>query len=152
MTCVLFPHKFVDSIRAHMRATTSGNEQGGLLLGYRKPNAIELCNVTFPTLWDRSSSTRFNRSQRGHRIRALREWLISRRTIDWIGEWHTHPGGRAAPSFIDLQTWRQLARHQAKPMIILIFSDRDMYAGIHDGKEICKLALIESDDFGILFG
>ncbi|WP_343611898.1 Mov34/MPN/PAD-1 family protein [Novosphingobium sp.] len=151
MTCVLLPHKLVERIRAHVRTTSSVNEQGGLLLGYRKPGAIELSDVTFPNRWDHGSATRFHRSQRGHRMKALREWLKSGRTAGWIGEWHTHPGGRAIPSSVDLQSWREVTRHQGQPMVFMIFSDRETYVGLHDGKQIRLLSAVERDKDGTLF-
>lgn len=151
VTCVLLPRTLIESLRAHMHSTTSGHEQGGLILGYRKAGAMEVCSVSFPTRWDRGSRTRFHRSERGHRFKALREWLASGRTVDWLGEWHTHPGGFALPSSIDLQTWLQLTRHRKRPMVFIILSNRDIYVGHHDGGHVRQMTATEQDSDAILF-
>lgn len=130
LAAVLIPNAVFDLIHRHVRSVTNGCEQGGLLLGYRKSTNIQIEGATFPGLWDHGSSTIFHRSERGHRVRALREWVRSGKIIDWVGEWHTHPGGLARPSFTDRRTWARLAKHTSNPMAFLIFSDTDQYAGL----------------------
>ncbi|WP_158230085.1 Mov34/MPN/PAD-1 family protein [Sphingobium fuliginis] len=154
MTKVLLPKVVIEDIGAHGDRWTRGHERGGLILGFRKADALQIETVTFPEMWDHSSPTLFRRSERGHRIRALREWMRSEQTCDWLGEWHTHPGGLAAPSFIDRGSWAKLARHAKKPMTFLIFSDTDMYVGLQSGwlRSLQKLSLVEESRDALLFG
>jgi integrative and conjugative element protein (TIGR02256 family) len=101
VTKLLLPTQILGKIDRHGRTWPLGRERGGLLLGHRKADAIQLTSATFPNAWDQGAPTRFYRSERGHCVIALRAWLKSGMTVDWVGEWHTHPGGSAAPSFID---------------------------------------------------
>lgn len=130
MTSVLVPQAVIAAIRAKAPTAYGHNEQGGLLLGFRKAGALEICSATFPTHWDRGTPTLFKRSLRGHRIAALREWIRSDHTVDWIGEWHTHPGGRARPSWIDLHIWRGLVEHTKQTMAFFVFDQNSMYVGV----------------------
>ncbi|KQU89470.1 hypothetical protein ASD00_26815 [Ensifer sp. Root31] len=130
MTVLLLPDAVSARIRSYLSTRSDKNEHGGLLLGYRKPGAIEIKDVTFPSRWDRSSPVRFHRSAMGHRIKALREWISSGGTVDWVGEWHSHPIGSCQPSSIDRNNWRMLAVHTGRPMAFLIFGRGDLYAGM----------------------
>lgn len=153
MTSVLVPHAVIAAIRAKAPTAHGHNEQGGLLLGYRKAGALEICSATFPTHWDHGTPTLFKRSLRGHRIAALREWLRSDHTVDWIGEWHTHPGGHARPSWIDLRSWRGLVGHAKKPMSFVIFGPSSLYLGLQSASHgaIKQLRPAEADSLYTLY-
>jgi len=150
---VLIPNAIITDIRSKVPTTSGHDEQGGLLLGYRKRGALELTSATFPGRWDRATPTLFKRSARGHRIFALREWLRSGHMIDWIGEWHTHPGGRAWPSSIDLRGWRATTRHTGKTMVFVIFDAGSHYVGLQspDRRAVRMLRLTDSNGQYSLF-
>lgn len=151
---VLVPDALMESIRSYVRKNPTGAEQGGLLLGYRKEGAIQLHSATFPAHWDHASPTLFRRSARGHRMGALREWLRSKHTVDWVGEWHTHPVGVARPSSIDLRNWTSLTRHTGKPMTFFILAERQHYVGLQEepGQKAIHLAVIEREAGASLYG
>ena len=130
MNAVVVPSHIIANIRSGLLTSKTGFEQGGLLLGYRKGGALEIVSLTRPSAWDRASPFMFERSARSHRIRALREWARSWGRVDWIGEWHTHPGGSANPSLIDRKTWVRLARHTGKPMVFIIVAENGSYVGL----------------------
>jgi integrative and conjugative element protein (TIGR02256 family) len=153
LTNVLIPNDALAGVRAHIERDSRRIEHGGILLGYRKPDAIHITSMTYPGRWDRPSSMLFRRSARGHRIRALREWVKSRQTVDWVGEWHTHPDGLAKPSIIDRMNWLRISRHTSKPMTFLIFSDHDLYVCIqtHRQRNPIQLNFAEAADGWSLF-
>ena len=151
---ILLPDEVLEAIRQHVRRAPAGIEQGGLLLGYRKQGAVQVHSATFPGQWDHGSPTVFRRSARGHRIRAMKEWIKSRRTVDWVGEWHTHPGGIARPSFVDRRSWAALVRHTGKPMVFLIFDDRKMFVGLQMPHALgfVELEALEQNEQTALYG
>lgn len=153
VTSVLVPHAVIASIRAKAPAAKGHNEHGGLLLGYRKAGALEICGATFPTRWDYGTPTSFKRSGRGHRIAALREWMRTGHTVDWIGEWHTHPGGRALPSWIDLRSWRNLVDHTKQPMTFVILGENSLYLGLQSSlsEAVEQLQPSETDSLFCLY-
>ncbi|MXO69023.1 hypothetical protein GRI72_09320 [Altererythrobacter marinus] len=129
------------------------SEAGGLLLGYRKGIDFEVIAATLPNQWDRASSARFVRSVRGHRIRALREWKKSQGSVDWIGEWHSHPHGALRPSYIDLTNWKKLRTQTGKEMVFAIvgFNDLGLWLQSRPLGRAVHLDLKLGDDAGSLF-
>lgn len=154
MTRVLVPRSLMTQITAQVSGRQPIPEAGGLLLGHRKGDAIELTQLTFPTRWDRATSTRFERSALGHRIAALRAWKLSHGTVDWVGEWHTHPFGSPYPSFIDQSSWRKIARHTLRPMTFIISGKCSTFIGVQElsRHRVIKLEQLECDDEFELFG
>ena len=144
----------LDEILTYARMSRSSNEAGGLLLGMRKGDAIHLTKLTLPNMWDRATPVQFERSALGHRMTALRTWKTSRGTVDWVGEWHTHPFGSSNPSFTDQTSWRKLANHTKRPMAFIIGGKKDSFVGIqlHANRSVVRLMLIESNDAFQLFG
>jgi integrative and conjugative element protein (TIGR02256 family) len=150
---LLMPARVLDQIGAKEYTAQGQNERGGLLLGYRKPGALQIVQATLPEPWDFATPTLFRRSERGHRERALLSWRDSERTMDWIGEWHTHPGGSASPSFIDKGSWKRLVKHTRKPMVFLIAGARDLYVGMQDPRSNGPKRMVVEEQSGeaILF-
>ncbi|MCC4243955.1 Mov34/MPN/PAD-1 family protein [Stappia indica] len=136
------------------RSCRSGIEQGGLLLGLRKENALQITSYTLPQKWDYATPVLFNRHVRGHRELAQEEWRRSGKTVDWLGEWHTHPRGVALPSMTDRQSWLHLARHTKNPMVFLIFSGCSIYAGLQQvaPTSFRQLSQIERNEEAVLLG
>ena len=154
MTNVLLPNHIVQEVRSYLGNSCGNNEHGGLLLGFRKPSAIQIHSVTFPDQWDRSTPTRFHRSQRGHKDRAIKEWLSSGKTVDWVGEWHSHPFGTSLPSSIDRDSWKRIVSRTARPMVFIIFGRLDMYVGLQTALAGSPLRLVveEKSDSAALYG
>jgi integrative and conjugative element protein (TIGR02256 family) len=144
----------IDEIHQRIRTCRSGNEQGGLLLGYRKESALQITSYTLPQKWDYATPFLFKRNTRGHKKLAHDEWRRSGKTVDWLGEWHTHPGGTATPSITDRRSWQRLVRHTKKPMTFLIFSDHEMYAGLQQlvPASLRQLDKVEENEEAILLG
>ncbi|MFN3169141.1 MAG: Mov34/MPN/PAD-1 family protein [Hyphomicrobiales bacterium] len=151
---VLLPRHVIEALSDLCRSGVHSNEQGGLLLGYRKDAALQVTAITLPQRWDRSTPTRFFRGAKGHRDLARCEWRRSEKKIDWLGEWHTHPTGSAVPSYVDRATWLSLAKHTRQTMAFLIFSKTDMYAGLQDctPARLRQMQEIERSTDSILFG
>jgi integrative and conjugative element protein (TIGR02256 family) len=126
---VLLPEDVVQSIRMYLAQNRTGNEHGGILLGMRKRSSVQVVSATFPQKWDHATPSLFKRSARGHADIAVREWTDSGRTMDWVGEWHSHPPGFPNPSMTDRISWLRITKRTRKPMVFVIFSDPGMYVG-----------------------
>ncbi|WP_159647807.1 MULTISPECIES: Mov34/MPN/PAD-1 family protein [Sphingomonadaceae] len=120
---VLFDHQVLEIM---LKATRrySPLEAGGLLLGFRKGRHLHVIEATTPYAWDSQSRVSFIRSPKAHRMRALRLWKESHKRVDWLGEWHSHPGFSPNPSGIDNRNWKQLVRHHKAPMVFPICNGR----------------------------
>lgn len=95
-------------------------EAGGILLGYRKGPHLHIVAITVPQLTDRRRRFRFDRSAHHHHQTALEQWRASEKTMDYLGEWHTHPEINPSPSGIDITEWMKIANRLTNPMAFLI--------------------------------
>lgn len=128
-------------------------EAGGLVLGLRKGRYLHVTEITRPLPWDRQSSMRFQRSPKGHRIAALRRWRKSGGKMDWVGEWHSHPGSSLSPSPIDARNWQRIVRQRQAEMIFPISDGREtvFYLQYWGGRGIVLLRQVEKDEFGTFY-
>lgn len=154
MTYVLVEKSTLLSLENKTEGQSAQNEQGGLLLGYRKKSGLQITGFTLPQRSDLASPMIFKRNSEGHAQLALKAWGESRGTVDWIGEWHTHPAGNSAPSTTDIANWVRLSEHTKKPMVFLILSKLGWYVGLqhHSPKRLVPLQCIESNSNAALFG
>lgn len=154
MTYVLVPKATLVGLEQKTKILWAKNEQGGLLLGYRKKSGLQVTGFTVPQSSDLASPVIFKRSSNGHAQLALSAWKESGGTIDWIGEWHTHPVGNSAPSTTDIANWVRLAEHVRKPMVFLILSKFGWYVGLqnHSSEQLVALQCIETNSNAALFG
>jgi len=85
-------------------------EGGGVILGrfIIETNDIVIDFVTEPMPGDKRSRTRFKRGVKNHQAIIDKYWYISNGTINYLGEWHTHPEPIPNPSFIDVKSWKKM--------------------------------------------
>ena len=60
-----------------------------------------------------------------HQQAALARWRQSDGTIDYLGEWHTHPEHSPSPSTIDTGGWRRIWSKRKTPMLFVIAGTQD---------------------------
>lgn len=92
-------------------ATRAPEETGGLLVGYPSDDALVVTASIGPgpnAVHDRRSFAP-DHAWQAEQLAALYEQ--SGRRIDYLGDWHTHPGGRPALSRLDRETLRRIALH-----------------------------------------
>ena len=100
------PRDVLDSLAAivtdHDDPTT---ETGGIMVGHDRGWSIDVTGIGAPGPLAVHETARFNRDLAYASEVAADAWQRDR--SQWIGEWHTHPGGRHAPSRFD---WSSPAR------------------------------------------
>lgn len=117
---VLVAQEVLGKITADAERYAGRSERGGIFIGLRRGPHIEIREATLPMQWDLGSMFAFRRSSRGHQEVALRRWRESKHTMDWVGEWHSHPQAVPAPSATDIASWRGLTADRNAPMVFLI--------------------------------
>jgi len=130
MTKVLVAKRAIAQMRGFLKKPLNQVEHGGLVLGCRKNGALEVTKITTPFPSDIGTRASFFRSTDGHSDVANREWFKSGGKTDWIGEWHTHPFGQAAPSYIDRSTWRAITEHTTQHMVFFVAGTSKTYVGL----------------------
>lgn len=97
-------------------------EAGGILLGQRRGKHVHVIEATKPAHTDRRTRMRFDRASATHQEIATARWHASGGTIDYIGEWHTHPEDRPSPSLIDREAWLAICQARAPSAMIFIIA------------------------------
>ena len=138
-----------DVVRTIDKYARDDREAGGILLGrYRMPH-VEIVTCSEPMPLDVRTLIGFDRRDPGHQRDALKLWKVSRRTVTFIGEWHTHPEEVPSPSSIDLSTWAEAQEAvQHLPLIFVIRGYAGWWFGLgRHGSHLVKLAGISSESF-----
>lgn len=127
---ILIAHDVLDSITADAARYAGRSERGGIFIGLRRGPHIEIKEATLPMRWDLGSMFAFRRSSRGHQAVALRRWRETSHTMDWVGEWHSHPQSIPTPSGIDWGSWREITADRSAPMVFLIVGYAAQWVGL----------------------
>ena len=122
---VLIEERVLQVFTQHRQLHQSTPESGGILLGYRRGSHLHVTEATVPLLSDHASRTHFFRSAAPHQEAALVRWRESGGTIDYLGEWHTHPEHSPSPSTIDTDGWQRICSSRKTPMLFVITGTQD---------------------------
>ncbi|RKH03474.1 hypothetical protein D7X32_13815 [Corallococcus carmarthensis] len=87
------------------------HEAGGILLGRRIVDSenVIVDQVGEPSSSDVQARFRFMRSKLPAQRLVDEAWASSNGTLNYLGEWHSHPEDHPIPSTVDLENWRQIA-------------------------------------------
>jgi integrative and conjugative element protein (TIGR02256 family) len=112
-------------------------EAGGVLMGrfIKEAKDIVIDKVTLPMKGDIRSRFQFKRLSPLHQLEVEREWVASKGTCNYLGEWHTHPEQDPTPSGVDLKDWERKLKKDT-------FSSRFLYFIIAG---TAKLSIWEAD-------
>lgn len=105
---------------SHAQSDAHTTEAGGILLGHRAGNHIHIISATGPLPDDKRERLTFDRIDAGHQQAAYSAWTSSGGTVDYVGDWHTHPQTNPTPSQKDYLEWRKLMSKISKLHIFAI--------------------------------
>jgi integrative and conjugative element protein (TIGR02256 family) len=130
------------ALRQYRQTGAKIPESGGVLLGFRRVDHLHIVEATPPQSKDKRSRFSFDRLDSHHQKLAIRRWIESDETMDYLGEWHTHPQSQPTPSSVDIGAWRTICLEQLKPMIFLILGTSDSnWLGLGFGQCIFEATL-----------
>lgn len=122
---VLIEERVLQVFARHRQLHHGAPESGGILLGYRRGSHLHVTEATAPLVPDHASRAHFFRSAAPHQQAALSRWRESGGTIDYLGEWHTHPEHSPSPSTIDTNGWQRICSKRKTPMLFVIAGTQD---------------------------
>ncbi|MDE2465343.1 MAG: Mov34/MPN/PAD-1 family protein [Alphaproteobacteria bacterium] len=117
---ILFEGEVLAGIARYRQQSATAPEQGGVLLGYRRDPHLHVVTATFPARGDRATRFFFKRDDPSHAATALRMWKRTKRMMDYLGEWHTHPESHPSPSSIDTRAWATIRAASLEVMLFMI--------------------------------
>lgn len=100
------------------------NETGGILMGrWNSPREASVQAVIGPGPNAKHEQRRFTPDHEWQKREVARLYERFDRTLEYLGDWHTHPNGRPTPSRRDLQTARLIRDHPrarvSKPLMLI---------------------------------
>jgi integrative and conjugative element protein (TIGR02256 family) len=140
---VILADEVVAEIKRFTAPPESDLEAGGILLGcYRGPH-VEILDCTAPMRQDRRTRYGFVRRDPGHQRAALAAWNASGRTVNFVGEWHTHPEDVPSPSRVDRNTWDDLmGQRKAEAKVFVIAGRSAFYCGLGLQGRLTKMGVV----------
>lgn len=103
-------------------------ETGGVLLGWRNGADVVVSHVVGPGPNAQHRRTAFHPDSAWQAARIGELYEESGRRLEYLGDWHTHPGGRPWPSRRDERTLRHIAGSaEARcpdPVMVILGSSR----------------------------
>jgi integrative and conjugative element protein (TIGR02256 family) len=76
-------------------------EAGGILLGHVYRDRDEIEEISIPSRFDKRGLFFFNRKKDTAQLKINKAWHVSKGTLIYFGEWHTHSERTPSPSSID---------------------------------------------------
>jgi integrative and conjugative element protein (TIGR02256 family) len=99
-------------------------ETGGVLLGYWRDDDVVITTALGPGPDAQRGRTWFAPDQAWQLDQIATVYTESKRTVTYLGDWHTHPGGTPHPSRRDRRTMRAIKRsrlaRQPRPLMAII--------------------------------
>lgn len=114
-------------------------ESGGILMGYRRGVHTHITEATFPVREDVRHRFGFVRRAEHHTQLAVQRWHETDETLDYVGEWHTHPEDSPSPSSIDLMHWRKIVRTSPRQMAFLIVGRVSIWLGTVSENDVARV-------------
>jgi integrative and conjugative element protein (TIGR02256 family) len=133
---VLIESAVLELLQSHRQVSWNSTEAGGVLLGYRRDRHLHITEATLPAARDKRSRTAFWRRDPSHQAAASNGWTRTKETLDYVGEWHTHPESQPSPSNLDLLEWRKVCAATNEAMAFLILGMTGTWFGIGLGEDI----------------
>lgn len=140
---ILIESCVIELIDNYRQDDMSKTEAGGILLGFRREAHLHIVNATMPQFTDHRSLFRFFRRDNRHQRIATKLWQATGETMDYLGEWHTHPEKYPTPSPLDLSEWKKICAKRNAPMLFLIVgTNADFWVGAGENNTIASAARV----------
>lgn len=114
------------------------NEAAGVLLGERRGQHVVITDLSEPGVGDVRRRNLVDRRGKHHQQKVDQSFELSGGTVNYVGEWHTHPEHFPQPSQQDRSSWSRHLRGQA-PHILLIVGIKGLWVGKMNGRAALKL-------------
>lgn len=121
---VEFNKTAAELINRYRQLNKNDAEAGGMLLGRLISESRDLVvdEVTEPTKLDLKGRFYFIRRRRAAQRRVNKAWAESNGTLNYLGEWHSHPEDDPTPSQVDIENWHRIGSEARFEQDFLLFA------------------------------
>lgn len=104
---ILIDKSIIDQLKSQLHPHI---EQGGTLYGYKllEREEYRITGYTKPMRKDKKTPIFFGRRDKEH-FKVINEMWKKDMFTMYLGDWHTHPVGKANPSSVDLETFKDIS-------------------------------------------
>ena len=122
---VIMPH-VINRLMTHRQLNWFSKEAAGVLIGERRGPHLVIHDVSEPGKGDTRSRYAVNRRGIHHQLAVDNAFVRSEGSLQYLGEWHTHPEDTPSPSVTDLNSWK---RHLVDPeqMVLVIVGRKHIW-------------------------
>ncbi len=123
----------VERLLSYRQLSPASLEAAGVLIGERRENHVVIHAISEPGPGD--VRTRFTVVRKGphHQAMINELYLKSGGTMNYLGEWHTHPERFPVPSNTDKSGWQKEIVF-TEPMVLIIVGQSAMWCGKKVGR------------------
>jgi integrative and conjugative element protein (TIGR02256 family) len=136
---ILVNEEVLEMISSYRQSNPDDREAGGILMGKRRGEHLEITFSAAPQAKDIRSRVRFTRHPYGHQEIAEQRFKATNGEENYLGEWHTHPENHPTPSYIDTRDWKRLSKTHRVPLVVIIGGIKTCYFGLLAGSNIYTL-------------
>lgn len=135
---VIMPHA-LNRMLAHRQLDRYSNEAAGVLIGERRGPHLVVHEISEPGPGDIRHRCFVDRRGAHHQIAVDEAFKASSGTLQYLGEWHTHPEDVPSPSATDLGTWQQHLNAEDEQMVLVIVGRKEFWTAIKKSRTIIPL-------------
>jgi integrative and conjugative element protein (TIGR02256 family) len=128
----------IDRILLYRQFSPRSKEAGGVLIGERRGPHLVIKRISEPSVGDKRTRHSVDRCGPGHQTAVDEAFAQSDGTLQYLGEWHTHPEDLPSPSPTDEYSWMKNIIC-SEPMIVIIVGRKRIWAGKKIGRTISHL-------------
>ncbi|MUK60727.1 peptidase [Aliivibrio fischeri] len=118
------------------------NEAAGILLGEKRGQHIVITDLSEPGKGDLRKRNLVDRRGKHHQQKVDDCFQLSGGTVNYLGEWHTHPEDFPKPSQKDRTSW-SVHLKGGTPKIVLIVGIKDFWIEKMNGTSSFKLSFCQ---------
>lgn len=138
--CLVVITEHVLTVLAKYKQTEmQDNEAAGVLLGEKRGQHVVITDLSEPGFGDLRLRNLVDRRGKHHQQKVDDCFQLSGGTVNYIGEWHTHPEDFPQPSQQDRSSWSAHLKGGA-PKIVLIVGIKGFWIGKMKGTGLSKLS------------
>lgn len=124
---VIMPN-VIERLQSYRQLSPLSYEAAGVLIGERRGNHIVISAISEPGPGDIRSRFSVDRKSSHHQALINELHRTSGGTMNYLGEWHTHPEKFPTPSSVDKSSWRKNIM-SVDPIVLIIVGQGAIWCG-----------------------
>lgn len=136
---VVITEHVLNVLEKYKQTEMHDNEAAGVLLGEKRGHHLVITDLSEPGFGDLRKRHLVDRRGKHHQQKVDECFQLSGGTVNYLGEWHTHPESLPQPSEQDRSSWSTHLKI-GTPKIVLIVGIKGFWIGKMGGTCLSKLS------------